>query len=55
MKQSGLKLDNGWSVLASANTLRILQAVDQKDVPVEYPQPYGDSHGKDRILDILEV
>ncbi|WP_440005638.1 non-hydrolyzing UDP-N-acetylglucosamine 2-epimerase [Halomicrococcus sp. SG-WS-1] len=48
-------VESGWNVLAGADADRIRAALADATAPDEKPQPYGDGHAAERIVEILET
>jgi UDP-N-acetylglucosamine 2-epimerase (non-hydrolysing)/UDP-GlcNAc3NAcA epimerase len=47
-------VDTGWNVLVDLDAARAIEALD-RPLPDEHPQPYGDGHAAERVVDALEL
>jgi UDP-N-acetylglucosamine 2-epimerase len=47
-------VDSGWNVLVDLDAARAIEAID-RPLPAEHPQPYGDGHAAERVVDVLDL
>ena len=47
-------VDSGWNVLVDLDAARAIEALD-RPLPGEHPQPYGDGHAAERVVDALDL
>jgi UDP-GlcNAc3NAcA epimerase len=47
-------VDSGWNTLTGADTHKIISAIDNIQIPSEYPDFYGNGHCADKIITVLQ-
>jgi UDP-GlcNAc3NAcA epimerase len=47
-------VDSGWNTLSGADTDRIVSALQNITIPVDYPALYGDGHCAEKIIAVLK-